>query len=169
MIKKKKKAARPPIPDMISLFKEVLGLFFGTFFSKLHFHVAKIIIKVGGSDAAKTATTHGLICAALGPTLTLIDRHSNLHVKKRSVIYIEPDFTSEKINMDIDLGFSLSLGGILSAAIKAGWRFIMGWTQIKPTPHADENNSAGAKKPATNKKASSSENKLSKGGTKSEK
>ena len=168
-IKAKKKASRPPIPDMISLFGEVLGLFFGTFFSKLHFHVAKIIIKVGGSDAAKTATTHGLICAALGPTLTLIDRHSNLHVKKRSVIYIEPDFTSEKINMDIDLGFSLSLSGVLSAAIKAGWRFIMGWTQIKPTPPADENNSTGAKKPATNKKASSSENKLPEGGTKSEK
>lgn len=138
-IKAKKKASRPPIPDMISLFREVLGLFFGKFFSKLHFHVARVIIKVGSDDAAKTAVMHGAICAALGPTLTFIDRHSNLHVKKRSILYIEPDFTSDKIKMDIDLGFSLSLGGVLSAAIKAGWRFIMGWTQIKPTPPQGEN------------------------------
>ena len=69
------------------------------------------------------------------------------------MIYIEPDFTSEKISMDIDVGFSLSLGGVLSAAIKAGWRFIMGWTQIKPTPPTD-----GSQKlaPVTNKEESSS-------------
>ena len=169
-IKAKKKASRPPIPDMISLFKEVLGIFFGTFFSKLHFHVAKIIIKVGGSDAAKIATTHGAICMALGPTLCLIDRHSNLHTKRRSVIYIEPDFTSEKINMDIDVGFSLSLGGVLSAAIKAGWRFIMGWTQIKPTPPTDGNDSVGAQKPApvTNKEEPSYENTTSQDDAKTE-
>lgn len=137
-IKAKKKASRPPIPDMISLFKEVIGLFFGTFFSKLHFHVAKIKIKVGSNDAATTAVLHGTICAALGPTLTFIDRHSNLHTKRNYTIYIEPDFTSDKIDMDIDLGLSLSLGGILATAIKAGFRFIMGWTKIKPTPPAEQ-------------------------------
>ena len=137
-IKAKKKASRPPIPDMISLFKEVIGLFFGTFFSKLHFHVAKIKIKVGSSDAATTAVLHGAICAALGPTLVFIDRHSNLHTKRNFIIYIEPDFTSDKIDMDIDLGLSLSLGGILSAAIKAGFRFIMGWSKIKPTPPKEQ-------------------------------
>lgn len=137
-IKAKKKASRPPIPDMISLFKEVIGLFFGTFFSKLHFHVAKIKIKVGSSDAATTAVLHGAICAALGPTLVFIDRHSNLHTKRNYIIYIEPDFTSDKIDMDIDLGLSLSLGGVLSAAIKAGFKFIMGWTKIKPTPPKEQ-------------------------------
>ena len=137
-IKAKKKASRPPIPDMISLFKEVIGLFFGTFFSKLHFHVAKIKIKVGSNDAATTAVLHGAICAALGPTLTFIYRHSNLHTKRNYIIYIEPDFTSDKIDMDIDLGLSLSLGGVLSAAIKAGFRFIMGWSKIKPTPPKEQ-------------------------------
>ena len=141
-IKTKKKASRPPILDMISLFREVIGLFFGTFFSKLHFHAVKIIVKVGSSDAATTATLHGAVCATLGPTLCLIDRHSNLHVKRRSVVYVEPDFTSEKINMDIDVGFSISLGGVLSAAIKAGWRFLMGWNQIKPTPPQAEDSNA---------------------------
>lgn len=138
-IKAKKKASRPPIPDMISLFKEVIGLFFGTFFSKFHFHVAKIKIKVGSNDAATTAILHGAICAALGPTLTFIDRHSNLHTKRNYTLYIEPDFTSDKIDIDIDLGFSMSLGGVLSAAIKAGFRFIMGWTKIKPTPLQEPN------------------------------
>lgn len=169
-IKAKKKASRPPIPDMISLFKEVIGLFFGSFFSKFHFHVAKIIIKVGGSDAAKIATTHGAICAALGPTLCFIDRHSNLHTKRRTVVYIEPDFTSKKISMDIDVGFSLSLGGVLSAAIKAGWRFIMGWTQIKPTPPTDANNSTSSQKPTpvVNQTPSSSELKAPQDDTKTE-
>lgn len=137
-LKAKKKASRPPIPDMISLFKEVIGLFFGTFFAKFHFHVARIIIKVGSSDAAKTATLHGAICAALGPTLTFIDRHSNLHAKRNFIVYIEPDFTSEKLDMDIDVGFSMSLGGLLSAAIKAGFKFLIGWTKIKPTPPQED-------------------------------
>ena len=145
-IKAKKKASRPPIPDMISLFKDVIGLFFGTFFSKFHFHVVRIIIKVGSSDAATTAIMHGAICAALGPTLCFIDRHSNLHVKRRSVVYVEPDFSSDKIDVDIDVGFSLSIGGVLSAAIKAGWRFLMGWSKIKPTPTQDESKNQGSPK-----------------------
>lgn len=139
-IKAKKKAAMPKIPDMISLFKEVLGIFFTRFFAKFHFHVAKIIIKVGSNDACTTATLYGAICAALGPALTFIDRHSNLHTKKNFQIYISPDFTSEKLDIDIDLGFSMSLSGILSAVFKAGFKFLFGWISIKPTPENEEQN-----------------------------
>ena len=38
-IKARKKASRPPIPDMLSLFMRVIKLFFSGLFSKFHFHV----------------------------------------------------------------------------------------------------------------------------------
>lgn len=132
-VKAKKRASTPPIPDMISLFKDVLSLFFSSFFSKFHFHIAKVIIRVGSDSADKTATLHGAVCTALAPVLTFIDRHTNLHTKKNFTVYIEPDFLSDKITADIDIGFSMSLGGVLSALIKAGVKFIVGWVKIKPS------------------------------------
>jgi len=135
-IKAKKKASMPKIPDMLSLFLKIIKLFFSGLFSKFHFHVARLRIKVGSSDAATTALMYVGICHAINPVLNFLDKHSNLHGRKNADIDVSPDFLSEELKLDIKLGFSTSLGGILGVAIKAGFKFIFGWFKIKPSAPA---------------------------------
>lgn len=128
-----KKASSPRTTDMIKLVISIIKFFFPSIFLKFHFHVARIKIKVGGADAAKTALTYYAISNALGPALSFIDKHSHLHGMRRAEIEIAPDFLSEEIKADIKLGFSTSLGGILGVLIKTGIKFLFGYLKIKPS------------------------------------
>ncbi len=136
-IKARKKAAMPPLPPLISLLVKTLGFFFPGLFGKFHFHVARIKLSIGGSDAAQTALMYYAVSNALGPTLKFIDKHSNLHGMKNAEIDISPDFLSDEIKADVKLGFSTSLGGILGTAIKTGFKFLFGFLKIKPSVPAD--------------------------------
>ena len=134
--KKAKKANRPAISDMADLFLRLIKLFFSKFFGRFHFHVAKVRIKVGSSDAAKTALLHTAICAAFKPLLIILDKHSNLHGMKNADIDISPNFLSEKIEFDVDLGFSMSLGALLGVLLRVLFSALIGWGKIQPTPQA---------------------------------
>ena len=149
--KGKQKSGRPPIRDMISLFSDIAGSFFSGFFARFHFHVARIKVLVGASDAATAAIAHGWICAALGPVLLFLDKHSNLHGLKNAEIDLRPDYLSEEIKLDLKLAFSMSLGSLLGVLLKALFKFILGWGKIKPTETENveikkENSSSDTKK-----------------------
>ena len=135
--KAQKKASQPKITDMISLFMELLGLLPRTFLARFHFHIAKLHITVGGEDAAKAAITYGAITGALYPVLEFLDRHSNLH-KKGADIYTCVDYTLEKTKIDGDIAFSMSIFGLLCVALKLGFKFLSGWSKIKPTPPSND-------------------------------
>ena len=128
----KKKASRPPLPDMISLLLKILNMFFGGFFARFHFHVAKIHVTVGSGDAATTALLWCAISTALKPILILLDKKSNLHGMKKADIRIVADYGSEEIKPDVKLAFSMSIGALLGVLLKAGFSFIFGWMKIKP-------------------------------------
>ena len=148
-----KRASRPPLPDTISLFSRIAKRFFSKFFRHMHFHVARIKIKVGAPDAAKVAMLYCGICTALKPTLIFLDKYSNLHGMKRADIDIATDFLSEKLTINIKLGFSMSLGGLLAVLLRTLFDFLMGWLKIKPSQHktdssTDTNNQSNEKSPA---------------------
>ncbi|MBQ8408142.1 MAG: hypothetical protein IJY39_04690 [Clostridia bacterium] len=150
-IKAKKKASRPPIPDMLSLFLRVIKLFFSGFFSKFHFHVARIRIKIGSADAATTAMMWCAISTGLKPILMLIDKKSNLHGMKNADINIMTDYLSEEIEADVKLAFSLSIGGLLGVLFRTAFSFLFGWLKIKPSTPAGEKDDS--KKSANDKKS----------------
>ena len=157
-LKAKKKASRPLLPDTVSLFANVLKLFFSGLFRKLHVHVARIRINVGSPDAASTAMMYVGICNALNPVFALIEKHSNLHGRKRADIEIYPDFLSDELKIDAKVGFAMSLGGLLGVLFKVAFKFIFGWIRIKPK--SSESASDSMKDPQssdkqTNKKPSS--------------
>ena len=145
--KKAKKASRPAISDMADLFFKLIKLFFSKFFGRFHFHVAKIKIKVGSGDAATTAMLHTAICATFKPLLIILDKHSNLHGMKNADIDISPDFLSEKIKFDVDLGFSMSLGALLGVLLRVLFSALVGWGKIQPAPQSKEE----SKSPKTTK------------------
>ena len=137
--KAQKKASRPKITDMLSLFMELLRLLPRTFLARFHFYVAKLHIVVGSEDAAKTAITYGAITGALYPTLEFLDRHSNLH-DKGADIFIDTDYTSEKMKFDCDVAFAMSIFGLLCIALKLGFTFLKEWIKIKPEEPKVNNN-----------------------------
>ena len=145
--KAEKKASMPPIPDLINLLTSIIKFFFPSLFLKFHFHIARIKIKVGGADAAKIALTYYAISNALGPALSFIEKHSNLHGMRRADIEISPDYLSEEIKADVKLGFSTSIGGILGILIKTGFKALFGYMKIKPSGSTSQNHIYTDKKP----------------------
>lgn len=137
--KAQKKASSPPLPDLLSLLISILKFFFPGLFLKFHFHVARIKIKVGGKDAAQIALTYYAISRALGPVLSFIEKHSNLHGMNHAEIEVSPDYLSEEIKADVRLGFSTSIGGILGMLIKTGFKLIFGYMKIKPSGAPQQN------------------------------
>lgn len=133
--KAQKRAERPKTSDIASLFIELLKLAPRTFLARFHFHVAKLHITVGGENAATAAITCGAISGALYPLLEFLDRHSNLH-RKNADIYVGVDYTQKKIKFNGDIAFSMSIFGLLCVALKLAFKFIVGWSKIKPdTPN----------------------------------
>ena len=53
---------------------------------------------------------------------------------KNADIYIAPDFLSEKLDIDIKLAFSMSLGGLLGVLLRVLFSFLVGWGKIQPSP-----------------------------------
>ena len=168
-IKAKKRASMPPIPEMLSLFMRIIKLFFSGLFSKFHFHVARIHIKIGSADAATTAMLWCAISTGLKPILIFLDKKSNLHGMKTADIKITTDYLSEEIKADVKLAFSLSIGGVLGVLFRTAFSFLFGWLKIKPSVPADptekksadkkeEDDSKGKKKQSSKKKEESDGN-----------
>ena len=131
-LKKKKRESRPAVTDMITSATGILGLFFSTFFSHLHIKTSRIKIKVGGPDAAQVALRWYAIYAACDSLIAILDRNSHIHGKKNADISIEPDYLSEKIDMDIKVSFSMNLFGMLCVLIKVIVKAVVEWLNIQP-------------------------------------
>lgn len=133
-LKEKKKASRPAITDLIPLVLDVAKLFFSRFFGKLHVRVATLHVRVGASDAMTAAVIFGLADQAVQYTMEFLRRFCRVDKYSRSDIRIEPDFLIEDIAFEFDLNFRVTLGGVLGALFKAGWKFLVGFIRIKPNP-----------------------------------
>jgi len=152
-LKKKKRESLPAIPDMLSLFLEIINLLFSGLFKKFHFHVQRLRIKVGGADAAQIALIYTAITNGLHPLFAFLEKTSNLHGVNRADIEISTDYLSEDIVADVKLGFSTSLGGILGAILKTVFNGAVGWFKIAPKQSASslsDTTQSGHKPPNTN-------------------
>ena len=135
---REKLAKWPAIDDSADLLVTILETFFTSFFGRFHFHVTKVRIAVGSSDAAKTALLTTLIGEAIEPLLYAIDRHSNLHVSRNADICVYPDFLSEEIKYDVQLSFSMSVASFLWTVIKTAIPGYIGWTKIQPQSESNK-------------------------------
>ena len=133
-LKEKKKAGKPALTDLIPLICRVVGLFFSRFFGKLHIKVAKLHVRVGASDAMQAAVIYGVANQAVQYLVEFLRRISHVDGLKKADIRIEPDFLSDKIEFEFNMTFRVSLGNVLGAVFKAGWRFLVGYIKIKPDP-----------------------------------
>lgn len=135
-LKKAKRAKRPKMTEFIPLVAQVAGLFFSKFFGKIHIKMARLHITVGGKDAANIAMMYGLLYPSLEMLLATLSKICHVKDLKKADISLLPDFTSDKIVFDCDITFRVSLGNLVGALLKAGWKFLLGYNKIKPDPDA---------------------------------
>ncbi len=133
-IREKKKASRPALTDLIPLACRVLGLFFSRFFGKLHIKVARLHVRIGAADAMQAAIMYGAVNQSVQYFMTFLKKICQVKSLKNADIRVEPDFLSEKIDFDFNITVRVSLGNVLGALFKAGWKFLVGFIKIKPDP-----------------------------------
>ena len=141
--KKRKKAERPKLGDVVSLSLGVAKLFFSRFFGKLHIKIARLYVNVATGDAASTAILYGALYPSAHLFLAGLEKISNVDGLKRADMKITPDYLSEQTTIDLKLSFSVSLGALLGAALKSGFKFLFGYNKIKPDPETADKEKTG--------------------------
>ncbi len=152
-LKRKKKASKPALTDLIPLVCRVLGLFCSRFFGKLRIKVARLNVRVGAADAMQAAVMYGVVNQSVQYLLEGFQKFTHVDGLKKAEISVVPDFLSDKIDFDFKLTVRVSLGNVLGAVFKAGWKFLVGFIRIKPDPDHPEKKKKGVPKPPRAPKA----------------
>ena len=123
--KKKKKEKAATLQENLDLVGKVVGFFFSGLLGHLRIDVARLHVIVGSPEAAKTAILYGAAVQGVGYILAFLDKASNLKGMKRADVYVDADFLSEELRIDIDISISLRIwhlfhliGGTLKRVIK---------------------------------------------------
>ena len=111
--------------DKINSVGEIISIFFKAFKKQLNVKLAKIHITIATDDAAKTAIMYGAVSGAVACIIDLIDEITNLKELKKSSISIEPDFVSDKSNIDLNIVLSISIFTALKVALKSFINYII--------------------------------------------
>ncbi|MBE6565049.1 MAG: DUF2953 domain-containing protein [Ruminococcaceae bacterium] len=132
----------------------VLRVFFAKFPQHLHVDLRHLTVAVASPDAAKTAIEYGLVSQALAYLAELIDRHSHLHIGKKSEVSVYADFLSQKSTVHIDITLRIRLLHILTLAIHSALAFLRTEdtrtkTDASPKPSGGQSGGAQTKAPQT--------------------
>ena len=94
------------------------------FYKTLRIDVKKLDLIIATGDAAKTAQTYGIACAAVADVLELLGQTMHLSYAKNASVTVTPDFVLDKTVMDINITFSFRVRHILALPFGAVADFI---------------------------------------------
>lgn len=121
--KKKSKSVVSAILEIRDLIFDAVSRFPG----KFRLDVNRLIISVGGKDAAATAVMYGVVTEAVGALLTLLESGIKLRRGGVNDIMITPDYLSGRIDADVKIRLSIKPASVLEIA----FRFIIGYISKK--------------------------------------
>lgn len=124
--KKEKRPDDIKLNDKVGAILTLARIFFSRFFKHLRLDVSKILVTVGGQDAAKTAITYGLVSQSVAYLLEFLDNHLKISKKRKGQIDVHCDFTSETITYDISISASLSVWQLLDIGISLAYNYFKG-------------------------------------------
>ncbi len=93
---------------------------------KLRLNIYRLYIDVGGSDAAVTAVTYGVVVQAVGAVLALSESYADVRVAKNAVMIL-PNYISGKLAASVKVKLSVRVASVLGL----GLRFIFGFIKVK--------------------------------------
>lgn len=112
------------IPALISKLTRVAGVFLKRFGKHLRIDLKKLNIIIATGDAAQTAIIYGAVIGAVQNLYALLAGSGTLRTTKKSELFVEPDFLSEKMQVEVDLRFSFMIWQLFDMAIRAGVEFL---------------------------------------------
>ena len=122
---KSEKEKIPSLLDKITFIKEILAVVLKAFSRYLKVNIKKLHIVIATPDAAQTAITYGAVSGVIAGIVELIDSYTNLKSLKKNAIIVEPDFTSEKSDVNVNITLSISVFGALVTLAKTFWKSIL--------------------------------------------
>lgn len=124
--KKEQPKEKTPLGELIPTIIELIKLLFSRFFKHLQLDVSKILVTVGGSDAAQCAITYGIVSQSVAYLLEFLDRNLKIKKKRGGEIHVRCDFTAESISYDIFLSASLTVWQLLDIGISLAYNYFKG-------------------------------------------
>lgn len=122
--KRKKKEESATLEENLDLVKKIVAFFFSRFFRHLRIDLARLHLIVASDEAAKTAMMYGVAVQAVAYVLAFLDKYANFHGLSKRDVYVDADFLSEELKIDVKIAFSIRLWHIFHLAFGALGRLI---------------------------------------------
>ena len=113
---------KKPLGDIIDMIKDLVAVFVGRFAKHLRIRVARLHIGVATGDAASTAILYGAIAPSVACIAALLDSTSTLRHPAKTDVDIHADYLSEKMVIDIEIGFSICVWQLFDILFRTGFR-----------------------------------------------
>lgn len=124
--KSEKKKDNIALDEKISTVLTLVRILFSRFFKHLRLDVSRILITVGGKDAAAAAITYGIVSQSVAYLLEFLDKRIKISKRRKGEIKVLCDFTSETVEYDISISASLSIWQILDIGITLAYNYFKG-------------------------------------------
>ncbi len=119
-----KEKPKKPLGETINMIRDLVAVAVLRFAKHLRIRVARLHIGVATGDAASTAILYGTVAPAVACIAAYLDSTSTLRHPAKSDIDIHADYLSEKMQIDIEIGFSLCVWQLFDILFKTGFRLI---------------------------------------------
>ena len=128
--KKKKKAdkaagkvkPKKPLSETIDMILDLVKVAVGRFGKHLRIRIARLHIGVATGDAASTAILYGAIAPSVACIAAFLDSTSTLRHPAKTDVDIHADYLSEKMVIDIEIGFSICVWQLFDILFRTGFR-----------------------------------------------
>ncbi len=115
---------KKPIGDIINMIKDLVAVAVGRFAKHIRIRIARLHIGVATGDAASTAILYGTIAPAVACIAACLDSTSTLRHPAKSDVDIHADYLSEKMQVDVEIGFSICVWQLFDILFKTGFKLI---------------------------------------------
>ena len=117
-----KEKPKKPIGDIIEMIKDLVAVAVGRFAKHLRIRIARLHIGVATGDAASTAILYGAIAPTVACIAALLDSTSTRRHPARADVDIHADYLSEKMQIDVEIGFSICVWQVFDILFRTGFR-----------------------------------------------
>ena len=117
-----KQKPKKPLSETVDMILDLIKVAVGRFAKHLRIRIARLHIGVATGDAASTAILYGALAPSVACIAALLDSTSTLRYPAGTDVDIHADYLSEKMQIDIEIGFSICVWQLFDILFRTGFR-----------------------------------------------